>query len=115
MSPEEQRALEDFVAAVRAYYGANLRDVLMYGSRARGDDGPNSDVDLAVILKDGEWRRTPELLRMADMSYDALIQVGLSIHAMPIRESAWTTPESQPNKSFLLAVRRDGRPIRIAA
>jgi len=31
-------------------YGDRLRGILLYGSRARGDFGPDSDYDLVVLL-----------------------------------------------------------------
>jgi predicted nucleotidyltransferase len=50
MTPDERKALDDYVAAVRAHYGPRLVDVLMFGSRARGDHRPDSDADVAVVL-----------------------------------------------------------------
>lgn len=35
-----------------ALYGARLKRVVFYGSRARGDHGPESDYDLIVMLED---------------------------------------------------------------
>ena len=34
----------------------NVRAVLLYGSRARGDHGPGSDWDIAVLTRRGGWR-----------------------------------------------------------
>jgi predicted nucleotidyltransferase len=33
-------------------YGDRLRGILLYGSRARGDFGPESDYDVVVLLND---------------------------------------------------------------
>jgi predicted nucleotidyltransferase len=33
-------------------YGDRLRGILLYGSRARGDFGPDSDYDIVVLLRD---------------------------------------------------------------
>ena len=52
MSRDERRVLEDYVAAVRAPYGDRLDDVLVFGSRARGEARDDSDVDVADILND---------------------------------------------------------------
>ena len=54
MTTEERAALEAFVAGVRAHYGARFVDIFVFGSRARGDATPDSDVDLAIILQDGD-------------------------------------------------------------
>jgi predicted nucleotidyltransferase len=50
----ERTAWEQFLGVLRTTF-AKRRDVLaawLYGSVARGDDGPDSDVDLAVLVKD---------------------------------------------------------------
>ena len=43
--------------AGRALTGADAREVLAFGSVARGDADPHSDIDLVVILDDLEYRR----------------------------------------------------------
>jgi predicted nucleotidyltransferase len=43
-------ALAHFVDEVRAVYGPELHGVVLYGSRARGDADPESDVDVLVVL-----------------------------------------------------------------
>lgn len=46
----------EFADAVRASLGARVKGITLYGSAARGDWGPDSDVDLLVLLD----HRTPE-------------------------------------------------------
>ncbi len=38
--------------AVLATFGERVSDILLFGSRARGDHRPDSDWDVAVLLKD---------------------------------------------------------------
>lgn len=44
--------LKSAVARLRAAFGSNLVSVALYGSRARGDARPDSDVDLLVIVRE---------------------------------------------------------------
>jgi hypothetical protein len=37
--------------SLRDIYGSRLRRLVLFGSQARGDAGPESDVDLLVVLK----------------------------------------------------------------
>jgi len=51
-----ERALADPALArlkreLHALYGARLKQVLLYGSRARGDHAPDSDYDVLVVLE----------------------------------------------------------------
>jgi predicted nucleotidyltransferase len=77
MTPAERKALDDYVAAVREYYGTRLVDVLVFGSRARSDHRPDSDVDPVILLEDGERRFWEERWYLSDLANDAMVQPGL--------------------------------------
>ncbi len=51
LSPNEQRALEQAVRDVTAHFSTEVRFVALFGSKARGDFGPDSDIDLLVICE----------------------------------------------------------------
>ena len=42
--------LSDFVRQLRARLGSQLKQVILYGSRARGDHAPDSDYDCLAIV-----------------------------------------------------------------
>ena len=111
MTPGELKALDDYVAAVRRHYGARLVDILIFGSRARGDARPDSDVDLAVILEDGDWRFWDEQWLLSGLAYEALIDEGLFIQPWPVRRSAWEEPALHHNPRLIKAMRRDARSL----
>lgn len=115
MTSEERRVLQQFVDAVREHYGERLREVVVFGSRARGDHRDDSDVDLAVVLQDGTWDFWDEKMRLVDMSDDAFHDHGLLIQAWPIANSAWLDPSLHHNPWFVRAVRRDAKPVGEAA
>ncbi len=76
--------------------------VVLYGSRARGDAGPDSDYDVAVFLHDMP-DRFAEMNRLADLSTSFLDETGEFIHAMPY--PAETYNERTP---LMHEVRADG-------
>ena len=115
MSPEERKALDDFVAAVRQHYGPRLVDILVFGSRARRDHHPDSDADIAVILKDGDWEFWDEQMNLAGLAYDILLDHGLFIQPWPIGLTAWEAPASSPKQRFIETIRRDARSLLEAA
>jgi predicted nucleotidyltransferase len=88
--------LRRFRAALDEMYGDRIERVVLYGSRARGDAGEESDYDVAVFLKDlqesdpsARWR---ELDRLADLGTEILHETGELVHAMPYRAGAYNDP-----------------------
>ncbi len=47
----EQRALSEFVAQLQDRLNGNLLSVTLFGSRARGMGGPDSDLDVLVVVE----------------------------------------------------------------
>ena len=76
LSPAERRALDRSVSALQREFGARLRSVWLYGSRARGETPhPESDVDLLVVLERRHWQDDCEVRRLVS---DAAETEGLS-------------------------------------
>ena len=115
MTEIQQDALEAYTGRVRAHYGARLHDIILFGSRARGDIRPESDVDLAIILKDDGWRFWAEKLALADLSYEAVIDAELVVQGCPVPLAAWQSPADHPQRQLINAMKRDARPWRDAA
>lgn len=111
MTPEERKALDGYVAAVRAHYGERLHDILVFGSRARGDNKPDSDVDLAVIFTDEGWDYWRRKFDLIDMGWDAYIEQGLDIEPWPVSREKWEHHERNPNSAFVSRVRKDAKPV----
>jgi predicted nucleotidyltransferase len=80
--------LQRFRAAVNEIYGDRAARVVLFGSRARGDAGPDSDYDVAVFLH-AMPDRFAEMNRLADLSTSLLDESGEFIHAMPYRADAY--------------------------
>ncbi|MGQ0575340.1 MAG: UPF0158 family protein [Pseudonocardia sp.] len=93
--PDPPLRIDPLATAVAAdlaeLYGDRLRQVLMFGSRARGDHTEDSDLDLVVVLADpvepwSELRAMREVLgRHLDRSF-------VVVSALPTAESVWAAP-----------------------
>lgn len=115
MAPEQQQAVDAFVRLVQEHYGARLLLLRMFGSRARGDSHEESDLDLAIVLEDGDWQFWDEKRWLAKRAAASRLFTGLHIQAWPIRKSAWDNPQTHRNPAFIENVRRDARELREAA
>lgn len=66
-SLDESRALRELKDSLKEFLGDRIR-LILYGSSARGDYGSESDIDIAVIVKDLNRELKNQILdRVADV------------------------------------------------
>ncbi len=76
MTREEKTALEELKRALRDRYG--VRCMMVYGSKARGDDSPDSDIDVMIVVDDytpESETAIDELVYDINLAHDCLISV----------------------------------------
>ncbi|MGI9028977.1 MAG: nucleotidyltransferase domain-containing protein, partial [Ilumatobacteraceae bacterium] len=79
-------------ADLRELYGARLVSVLVFGSRARGDADPDSDLDLLVVL-DGQVEPWAEHRRMEPILWSHTVGSGTVVTALPVARSRFEAPD----------------------
>lgn len=52
MSPASEEIAREFAEKVRARVPGQTREIYLYGSRARGDEEPDSDYDVLIVVDD---------------------------------------------------------------
>jgi uncharacterized protein len=70
-------------AALLEAHGARLQGVVLYGSQARGDYHPDSDIDLLVLLQ-APIRLARDLLTNLGALYPLSLELGRPISAAPV-------------------------------
>lgn len=100
------RATRVFVERVAAQYA--ISGAILFGSRARGSYRPDSDADIAVLLRGHRGKFVDTKLAMADIAYEVLLETGVRIQPLPIWEDDWEHPESHSNPGLLQNISRDG-------
>ena len=81
---------------------------LLYGSRARGTHKPDSDADIAVILKGEPENRYQVAGPLADAAYDVLMETGIYIQPLPLWETKLKRPELFSNPALIETIKREG-------
>ena len=102
-NPRIQPILEELSARLRARYGARFEGLWLYGSQARGDAGPESDVDLLLLLRQPE-RPAVEIDRIADILAHLNLEHGVLLSVLPV-DAATVQQGSGP---FWERVREEG-------
>ncbi|MFF8799974.1 MULTISPECIES: nucleotidyltransferase domain-containing protein [unclassified Methylobacterium] len=112
-SPFPDDVTECSVRAFLRRIGARypIREIILFGSRARGTHGDDSDIDLAVVLDGDGAERSRVSGEMAEIAFDVLMETGLLVQALPLWEREWREPEHFSNPTLIANIRRDGVPL----
>lgn len=107
--PIVQRALARFRAWLVARYGPRLRELVLYGSRARGDAHEESDIDVLVVIDDFDVMERGALFEAA---YDAGVDGDDDISVSPfVVSTAQATDMRARERRIFREIARDGVPL----
>lgn len=106
IDPETERAARLFLRRIAGKF--DLADAILFGSRARQTHRPDSDADLAVVLRGAHQRFLTTKLVLADFAFDVLLETGVRIQPFPLWEDEWRHPESYSNPDLLANIAREG-------
>ena len=76
MRLEEKTALDELKKVLRERYG--VTSMMVYGSKARGDDSSDSDIDVMIVLDNDTFQveaAMDELVYDINLTHDCLISV----------------------------------------
>jgi len=102
-TPKLNQLLRELKQELQKLYGDQLVALILYGSYARGEAHEDSDLDVAMILKNYERApveisRTSEIASRLSLDYDQLVAL------IPLREKDWREKRS----FFLSNLREEG-------
>ena len=85
LTTAETRALKTFLAALEDAFPNQGVELRLFGSKARGDDREDSDVDVLVLVTDEGWE-------VADQVYRAATEVQLATGVLLSPEGGQSRP-----------------------
>ncbi len=91
INPRIEPIVREFKQALQALYGERLREVVLFGSYARGDYDEESDIDLMVILNDETVDTIAEVFRITEIETDLMLKYGLAISPLPVSHRRYQT------------------------
>jgi predicted nucleotidyltransferase len=108
MDAQSETVARKVKAALARVHGDSLAALYVFGSRARGDHGPDSDLDLAVIL----WNAPSSLVHaddaLLDVTYPIEIDHGVHIQAWALAADEAGQPSTAFRSRLADTIRREG-------
>ena len=86
----------------------HIRRMIVFGSRARGEADPDSDLDILVVVEEPE---TDEVFKfVSGCGFEAGLEAGIIINSVVVSRNDW---ENGPERSSLLAlaIQAEGIPV----
>lgn len=103
---ETERAARVFLAKLQGRYP--VIEGILYGSRARGDHRPDSDADIAVILKGQRGDRSKVAGDLAGIEFHVLMETGVMVQGLPLWEDELARPDTFTNPALIENILREG-------
>ncbi|MGX1201003.1 putative nucleotidyltransferase [Marinobacter nauticus] len=106
MDSQTRKAIRQFSDKVSEKF--DVSRLVLFGSRARGDNREDSDADVAVFLRGASGDFVEVKLAMAGIAFDVLVDTGIRIQPLPVWNGEWEHPESYSNPYLLQNIAKDG-------
>jgi len=103
----DDKILNEFVAAVHQHFDRKVKNIILFGSQARGDAEQNSDYDCLLIFDEV----SPALVdTVDDITADFLYRYNVIFSAFPVSEANYKRQKYNP---LFMNIRQDGISLRV--
>lgn len=101
-----QNLMEEYISEIKKIYGSHLQRVILYGSYARGDFKPDSDIDIMILLDMSDLELKAYSQELSYMTYDFNLDNDLDIK--PIAKSEAHFRKWVENYPFYANIHKEG-------
>jgi predicted nucleotidyltransferase len=84
LSDQEKSVIKKFKTVLEQTFGKQFIELMLFGSKARGDDESDSDIDVLVIVASDDWHIRDKVY---DVVTDILLQTDVCISPKVISKS----------------------------
>ncbi len=98
-----QPTLHELKLGLKELYGDRLVKLILFGSHARGEANPDSDIDLLIVLKKN-ISQFQEILNMSELRVRMLLEHDELVSIIPMSEEDFHTR----NVALLRNIRKEG-------
>jgi predicted nucleotidyltransferase len=82
----EKVAVHQFANYLVASFKSQVADIRLFGSKTRGDFGPDSDLDILIVLDNGDWATKDQIRFIAS---DVSLEFDLLLNTHILSRERW--------------------------
>ena len=107
LKEKEQSAVLEFTTEIRNYLDNNVVSIKLFGSKARGDSEPDSDIDIYILLRE----ISPDIREhIFDITFNINLKYDLYISPRVIGLETYKNPIFRVTP-FIQSIEQEGIPI----
>jgi predicted nucleotidyltransferase len=103
LTDDEQAWLDAYRKALAEEFPDLVEEMLIFGSKARGEAGPDSDLDVLLVIREGDSKRKREVRRIGHL----LAAVSEAVPSIMVYTRQEWTMRERGGSPFYQAVMRD--------
>ena len=104
LTPDEREAIKEFSRLLREQLGTTVKEIILFGSKARGDSEKYSDIDILIVLDEVSWDIKKAI---SELAAEENIRHNVLISTIRYDIDIWAMPAIQASP-FVMAVKREG-------
>lgn len=101
-----QNLIDQYVIEIQNLYGIYLRQIILYGSYARGDFRADSDIDIMILLDMSDLESKKYSQQLSYMTYD--FNLNHDIDIKPVAKSEEFFKKWVINYPFYASIQKEG-------
>lgn len=106
LDSDTERAVRSFMRHLGGRY--DVREVILFGSRARHTHNSESDADIAIVLDGERSDRSAAVKDMAAIAFHVMMETGVMVEAIPLWREEIERPETFSNPALINNILREG-------
>ncbi len=107
LTGQENAALGVLAHRLRSTLGPVVQEIALFGSKSRGDAGPESDIDVLVLLDSTDWRLKR---RVCEVAVAVGLETDVFFAVLPMLANDFERSRAA-RASFALNVEEEGVPV----
>jgi len=106
LEPNDRKIVGEYTKLIRTNFPNKVRDIILYGSKARGDSNSESDIDMLIVVNEHD-KKTKR--KISDLCWDVMANNDFKAYLSSIVFSQTEYEQyRQWNSSFLANVLHEG-------